>query len=320
MHRDKSIDIAKAIGILLMIVGHLNQLPLWFEKWIFSFHMPLFFFLSGYLYKFKSLRDVVKGGFKSLVYPYLATTLFGALIVFLLNSSEKALDPIIGSFWGCQGNPNARFVLSKLQSGPIWFLMSLFWSRIYLTLIIKVFKRSYVLICFVIGMVAIIVSSKIINVPLCIMSGASALVFYASGKKMKDIGFASIKAIYYIPIVLVWLFLSQCGYLNMALYMYHPYYLSIVGGILGSIVIFKISSFFSGRLANVLAFIGSSTLEILCSHTFAYMTRKQIIFAFGMNVEDSTVLNISLVLLTLLYTVVLLLMKKMINRKKICGI
>lgn len=40
------IDYAKAIGIFLVVVGHTyagNALT----NWIYSFHMPLFFFLSG---------------------------------------------------------------------------------------------------------------------------------------------------------------------------------------------------------------------------------------------------------------------------------
>ena len=36
------IDIAKGYGILLVILGHLNVGLL--GKWIYTFHMPLFFF------------------------------------------------------------------------------------------------------------------------------------------------------------------------------------------------------------------------------------------------------------------------------------
>ena len=82
MQRNQSIDIAKAVGIILMVVGHFNGLPLWFEKWIFSFHMPLFFILSGYLFKPKTEIQVIKGGIKSLVWPYIYTVAISILIAF----------------------------------------------------------------------------------------------------------------------------------------------------------------------------------------------------------------------------------------------
>ena len=39
------VDTAKGIGLLLVIIGHL-PIPL-VPVWIYTFHMPLFFFLSG---------------------------------------------------------------------------------------------------------------------------------------------------------------------------------------------------------------------------------------------------------------------------------
>ena len=49
------IDSAKGIGIILMLLGHVSAMPKYFIILIFSFHMPLFFFLSGYLYKSQNL-------------------------------------------------------------------------------------------------------------------------------------------------------------------------------------------------------------------------------------------------------------------------
>ena len=242
VQRNQSIDIAKAVGIILMIVGHFNGLPLWFEKWIFSFHMPLFFILSGYLFKPKTEIQVIKGGLKSLVWPYIYTVAISILIAFLLWSHESAINAALGAFYGCQGNPNAKIILSKFQAGPIWFLLSLFWCRIYFSFIYKRFK-NYLLICFIIGILAAVFSTKILNVPLCIVSGAVSLIFYASGAKLKEFGFDKIKGWHYCFMVFVWLFCSQFGYLNMAGYVYNPYFVSIIGAVFGSIVVLKISSF-----------------------------------------------------------------------------
>ena len=48
--RDNSVSIAKAFAIMLMVLAHT-----WFmdigNKWINTFHMPLFFFMAGYCFK-----------------------------------------------------------------------------------------------------------------------------------------------------------------------------------------------------------------------------------------------------------------------------
>lgn len=52
-NRDNTIDITKGIGILLVIVGHTGGLPAdtYIHHFIYSFHMPLFFILGGFLFK-----------------------------------------------------------------------------------------------------------------------------------------------------------------------------------------------------------------------------------------------------------------------------
>lgn len=51
MQRNSVIDIAKGIGIILVILGHLVSYEDYISSYIFSFHMPLFFFITGYLTK-----------------------------------------------------------------------------------------------------------------------------------------------------------------------------------------------------------------------------------------------------------------------------
>lgn len=50
MKRLDWVDIAKGIAIVLMILGH-SSLPNTIQNWIYSFHMPFFFFISGVLTK-----------------------------------------------------------------------------------------------------------------------------------------------------------------------------------------------------------------------------------------------------------------------------
>ncbi|MCF2657191.1 acyltransferase family protein [Lacrimispora saccharolytica] len=48
------IDTAKGIGIVLVVIGHTRFFPKAIIDMIFTFHMPLFFFLSGYVFREKS--------------------------------------------------------------------------------------------------------------------------------------------------------------------------------------------------------------------------------------------------------------------------
>lgn len=49
-NRIEWIDTAKGIGIILVLLGHADFEP--FSKIIYMFHIPLFFFISGFLFHF----------------------------------------------------------------------------------------------------------------------------------------------------------------------------------------------------------------------------------------------------------------------------
>ena len=63
--RIQYLDIAKAIGIILVIIGHISQNEI-ITSVIYSFHMPLFFILSGYLYH----KGNTKNKIKKILIPY----------------------------------------------------------------------------------------------------------------------------------------------------------------------------------------------------------------------------------------------------------
>lgn len=52
VHRIQWVDIAKGMAMLFVIIGHTAPFGSMERNFIFSFHMPLFFLLSGYTLKF----------------------------------------------------------------------------------------------------------------------------------------------------------------------------------------------------------------------------------------------------------------------------
>ena len=53
---NNNISIAKGIGIILMVIGYAGC-PTWMFQFIYLFHMPLFFFLSGYCFNNQYIDD-----------------------------------------------------------------------------------------------------------------------------------------------------------------------------------------------------------------------------------------------------------------------
>jgi polysaccharide biosynthesis protein PslL len=126
-NRIEYIDIARGIGILLVVMGH-NDFSLispFAYHVIYSFHMPLFFFLSGYFLNASiPFLDFIKKRFHSLLKPYLFTIF---LIYFTSVSFEKmgfqtALFRITKSLYG------SGYYIDWVQ---LWFLPHLFVVSLY---------------------------------------------------------------------------------------------------------------------------------------------------------------------------------------------
>lgn len=69
--RENWIDITRGLAIIIMIIGHSisNQNAI---SWIWSFHMPLFFIITGYTMKEISWESLLGGQLKTAkIYYYL---------------------------------------------------------------------------------------------------------------------------------------------------------------------------------------------------------------------------------------------------------
>ena len=127
------IDQAKGIGILLVVIGHMN-IPQELSKIIFSFHMPLFFFISGYLYNEKkysvNFENVFYSKLKSLVWPFITFTIFYLILSVFINQNS-----IINSF-----DYVNFFKGNRSLNTPLWFLTALFSTEIIFSQIIRFFN------------------------------------------------------------------------------------------------------------------------------------------------------------------------------------
>lgn len=116
------IDVCKGIGIILVVVGHSNP-P--FMKYIYSFHMPLFFLLSGFLLYDRKIRkgDMIKDA-KRYLLPYAVLAIINLLICLVVldrnmqsQQAVKYLGGILYSRGTVEYMPNCS---------PLWFLTCIF--------------------------------------------------------------------------------------------------------------------------------------------------------------------------------------------------
>lgn len=116
--RIRYIDIYRGVGIILMVTGHVG---IWgtFGYWIHAFHMPMFFFIAGYLYREHSnYREYLVSKARSLLIPYACYGLL-AYVIYLSLHLGDAVSPLVHMV-----TDNTTGVA---HNGAIWFLTALFW-------------------------------------------------------------------------------------------------------------------------------------------------------------------------------------------------
>ena len=131
------LDWAKAIGIWLVVLGHL---PFQGHSVLFYFHMPFFFILSGFLYKPIPLKDEIRKSAKRLLLPY---CVYNAILLSLLLLTGDR------SYWNAinmlLGNQNQL----PINCCAMWFLVALFVIRCLYSLVRYVNSWVIILGCVV---------------------------------------------------------------------------------------------------------------------------------------------------------------------------
>ena len=113
------IDALRGFGVLLVVIGHLK--PGWYlEKYIYAFHMVMFFSISGYLYyQEENPYAWVKKKCNRLLLPYMVWT-------------YMALLPPLGAGLNINAAIESIFMIDGFigWNRPIWFLVVLFVAEV----------------------------------------------------------------------------------------------------------------------------------------------------------------------------------------------
>lgn len=139
-NRVKWIDACKGLGIILVLLGYAPiSRPL--ADYIFSFHMPLFFFISGYLLnvnKEKRIIEFIILKIRTLLIPYVSFSLISIILMSLIN------DTFVSSW----SEFFRSMIISKrneiFYNIPLWFLTTLFLIEILYFFGKKILEIQYI--------------------------------------------------------------------------------------------------------------------------------------------------------------------------------
>lgn len=279
MKRIHYLDVARGIAILLVVLGHCYN-ENYIRTWIYSFHMPLFFIMSGMLINYKNETEINFSNFiikklKSNLVPYL----FFSLLILISEAfiKQNLIENLVDIFLG-------------VGLWALWFIPCLFLAEIFFLIISKNVKNRLAanlvfLFLFALGLfLKVDVENKILIVIIRSFIGLGFIVF---GYNSTNI-FSKIKANYLTLIIslitsLILTFSnSRVELWNLTL---NNEILYVLASIIGSISVLIISKIIDKN--KYLEFFGKGSLIILGTHQFlvkAFFTiGNKFIYGFDKN-------------------------------------
>lgn len=268
------VDIAKGIAIILMVIGHEIPTGQIGYRLIFSFHMPLFFILSGFtsgaITSNKKFLIKLKKSFKKVWLLAVLVVFIYCLECFLFqpafNLQTLGKQFILGVFWGCNKIPITNV------TGTMWFMFAFFWSKLLYDLLRLWLPNKYNgIILLILAFISFLLHKWLPQVVDLAPYGA---LFMWMGWFLKDKmpkfnqKLKRAKGATLAFIIIYWLVLVAVGiYVDMSIRQFPLFVVSILEAFAGTLVICKISSFVEKRRAtDWLKTTGKYTLPILCIH------------------------------------------------------
>lgn len=272
MNRINWIDWAKALGILLVVMGHSQYSNENIVHMIFMIHMPLFFFISGYLYNKKGIKELHISNWNSLLLPYLAYNLaFALFIVFsrvikLLLGEEvdwiySFVNPLYHTVFG---------IANGIFDGPTWFLLALVWCK-YISYLLHKSDKKYIKIIIVFLSVVLFVIRQFSDTqfPLAIDCALVGFIWFELGHLIKamQIKFSFYAWFIFAPIGFwscykIFLFNGQCNYMIADV----KGFLGLLGTGMGIAAFFSVCKILGKYNSCVIVHISQASIVIMCLH------------------------------------------------------
>lgn len=274
--RDRTLDRVRGYAMVLMVFGHCG-LPYILRNPIYSFHMPLFFFITGWFFKIKPIPVVTKTLWKKVLIPFFLVNIITAVyctirdfdipLVYKSLIFVKTSRPIIGVGNWLPG------------IGPQWFLLAYFFAYTYLYVVFGIIrsqiKRSIV---FVITFLLCDIVARLWGLlPFAIMQGMSASIFIYIGYLMRNEKvWTYVLRKQHLRIGLcIWIICAGIGFLSMASIYNKLSLFQIVGALYGTI--FFIWLIRKLPVCGLIEDMGRDSLIVLCIHSLDIRVSSELI-------------------------------------------
>jgi hypothetical protein len=307
------IDWGKAFAIYLVVLGHLvsnDGIEGRIHDFIYLFHMPFFFFISGLLFKIKenNIRDMFSRIWRSLIIPYIFLNLLSD--IFLIPSW------ILGREWPLENLVYFLTADAGGEPGPTWFLICLAWVWIAFYYLSRFSYRWQCVILIACGVVSWLFPYMLYwRLDTAVM----VLPFFAAGYYSKSLltWHTDKYKMFLITIglILISLFFSYInGYSNVYLRAFGNFpTLYYLGAFVGIMMLIMISKMFDQWKTNVICVLSSGTIVIMGLHGVVILYLKLIMKRLGIFAFDNYSIGgkvfIGSLSMVVLYFVILLLQR-----------
>lgn len=281
--RNKEIDILRGIGIFLVVFNHTGW-GAYFHTYIQAFHMPLFFILSGYFSKNRSLKETAAKRAKALLIPYIIFECIYLPVALFTSLPEEKLT-LLSSLKAIFLFPTDSLHLPIASA--LWFLPCMFIAGVvYNDLGRFSLKTKTVIILIVSAAGAVYSGLSDYMLPLTLEPAAAALLFMLAGEWIKEKKINETVSSKWYLIAGLLITEAALAFLNKSVDMrsarFHIVPLFFLNGIMGTLAYWGISAYIAkfrtrpgGIIRDELATAGRYSIAILCTHQVFILILKK---------------------------------------------
>lgn len=304
-YKCNNISIAKAIGIILMVIGHSGS-PEMINRFLYLFHMPLFFICSGYL--FKKVSDTTsftlffQKKIKGLYLPYLKWSLL-FLVLHNLFYQINIYNSLSHSYFYCTSDFLKQLIKTifmtdfELLIRPFWFIKELLFASILIAMLsllrakVSPRLRNELLLLFMF-LCTIICKHTKFHFPIigdCSILAFSSMYFY-SGIVFRKYEYRIPNTIFVTVLTFLATFIGSyyfVGEIDMRYTTENNLILYYLLSLSGVITIFNVSRWLNNISFNTyLYYIGNNTMPILALNLLALKVGNLLkIWIFNMPID-----------------------------------